>query len=135
MAAYLTRFARATGWSLVVVAVVGSLFASAALAGDADVVGVRVTRQGPATYAFAVTVRSRDTGWARYADLLEAVGADGRVLATRVLVHPHDDEQPFTRDIEDVRVPGAASVVVRVHFKPSGYGGLTKTFILPADAP
>jgi hypothetical protein len=34
-----------------------------ALAGPADVVGVKVTKSGPDVYSFAVTVRHDDGGW------------------------------------------------------------------------
>lgn len=109
--------------------------AAPAWAGDADVVVVKAVRRGVGRYDIAVTVRSRDTGWDRYADRLEVVGPDGRVLATRVLDHPHDDEQPFTRDIAGVTIPGAARVTVRVHFKPTGFDGAASTLNLPGDAP
>ena len=108
--------------------------ASPVWAADADVVAVRTTRTAPDVYDFAVTVRSRDTGWQRYADRLEAVGPDGAVIATRMLDHPHDDEQPFTRDISGVQVKGTAKIVIRVHFKPSGFDGATADVALPGDA-
>src|SRR5271154_1612506 len=74
-------------------------------AGEADVVGVKTRPQGAGIYDFDVTVRSNDTGWDHYADRLEAVAPDGRILGTRELVHPHDDEQPFTRVLPGVHVP------------------------------
>ena len=118
------------------VAVAAALLITAgpARAGDADVVAVKAIRHGAGRYDIAVTVRSRDTGWDRYADRLEAVEPDGRVLATRVLDHPHDDEQPFTRDITGVTIAGAAHVTIRVHFKPTGFDGATRTITLPGDA-
>ena len=105
-----------------------------AWAADADVVAVRTTRTATGVYDFAVTVRSKDTGWQRYADRLEAVGTDGRVIATRTLDHPHDDEQPFTREITGVRISGTAKIGIRVHFKPSGFDGATTAVTLPGDA-
>lgn len=109
------------------------IIAGPAWAGDADVVGVKATRHGAGHFDIAVTVRSRDTGWDRYADRLEVVGPDGTVLATRVLDHPHDDEQPFTRDITGVTIAGAARVTIRVHFKPTGFDGVTRTINLQGD--
>lgn len=111
-----------------------AISAAPAWAGDADVVGVRTTRLGSGVYDFAVTVRSKDTGWDRYADRLEAIGPDGTMIATRTLDHPHDDEQPFTRDISSVQVVGTAKVLFRVHFKPSGFNGATAVVALPGDA-
>lgn len=110
-----------------------ALSTTPAWAGSADVIGVRTTRRAAGLYDFAVKVRSTDTGWKRYADRLEAVGPDGAVIATRILDHPHDDEQPFTRDISGVRIDGTAKIVIRVHFKPSGFDGATVAVTLPGD--
>ena len=94
-----------------------------ALAGEADVVGVRITQRGNA-YHFSVTVRHADAGWEHYANNFEIVAPDGTVLGTRVLAHPHDNEQPFTRSLGSVRIPeGVTKVRVRAHDKVHGHGG------------
>jgi hypothetical protein len=90
----------------------------------ADVVAATASRTGDGTYRFEVTVRSADTGWDRYADRWEVVGPDGRLLGTRVLTHPHVEEQPFTRALDGVAVPGGIrSVTVRVHDSVEGFCG------------
>ena len=95
--------------------------------GDADVINV-VVRQRAGLYDLDVTIRSKDTGWERYADRIEALSPDGAVLGTRILEHPHDDEQPFTRDLYELHVPpGFTSITVRAHFKPTGFDGTTMT--------
>lgn len=92
-------------------------------AGKADVVGVEITRAGDA-YRFDVTVRHADAGWDHYADRWEVLTPDGSLIATRVLAHPHDEEQPFTRGLGGVRPPtGLTKVRVRAHDKVHGYGG------------
>ena len=97
--------------------------AGAAAAGEADVVGVQVTKTGD-TYRFSVTVRHADAGWEHYADNWEIVAPDGTVLDTRVLLHPHDNEQPFTRSLSSVRIPdGVTTVRVRANDKIHGHGG------------
>ncbi len=102
-----------------------------ALAGEADVIKVAVRKTG-ATYAFDVTIKSVDTGWSHYADALEVLAPDGTVLGTRVLLHPHDDEQPFTRELDNVVVPpGITRVTVRARHKPKGYDGATMVVELP----
>jgi len=99
------------------------IIANTAIAGEADVVGVRMTQRDE-TYNFAVTVRHADAGWDHYADKWEVLTPDGKVLNTRVLAHPHDNEQPFTRSLGGVRIPaGLAKVRVRAHDKVHGYGG------------
>jgi hypothetical protein len=65
--------------------------------GEADVVAVEVKSSGKLTYNFNVTVSHADQGWDHYADRWEIIAPDGEILATRVLAHPHTNEQPFTR--------------------------------------
>ncbi|MSP01547.1 MAG: hypothetical protein EXR07_10950 [Acetobacteraceae bacterium] len=106
--------------------------AAPATAGDADVIGVAIRRGQGAMFNLDVTIRSKDTGWERFADRIEALGSDGTVLGTRVLEHPHDTEQPFTRDLYDLRVPpGIVRITIRAHFKPTGFDGATMTVALP----
>ena len=103
-----------------------------AIAGMADVVDVRADRQPDGSYSFSVSVRHDDTGWDHYADAWEIVGPDGTVLATRVLLHPHVNEQPFTRSLGGVTIPdGVRAVIVRAHDKVHGYGGITVEVELP----
>jgi hypothetical protein len=77
----------------------------AAGAGEADVLGVSVTSTGEGTYCFDVTVQHADTGWDHYADAWEVLAPDGTVLGARTLLHPHTDEQPFTRSLIGIRIP------------------------------
>ena len=120
------RFGRMAALALIALA-------SPARAGDADVINVAVRTRGAGVFDLDVTVRSRDAGWDRYADRIEALAPDGTVLGTRVLEHPHDDEQPFTRDLHGVAVPaGIGRITVRARFKPTGYSGATMSVALPA---
>jgi len=110
----------------------GLLAPAAALAETADVVGVEIERTGDGTYRFDVTVKSDETGWDKYADKWDVVGPDGAVLGTRVLHHPHVNEQPFTRSLSGVEIPGGVeSVTVRAHDKVEGYGGKEMTVEVP----
>lgn len=107
------------------------LFGTCAWAGEADVLDVKVSKSGGG-YAFSVTVAHADAGWDHYADAWEIVDLDGRVLATRVLLHPHDDEQPFTRSLSGVVIPNEIKTVfVRAHDAVHGYGGKTVEVPLP----
>jgi hypothetical protein len=106
--------------------------AQAVFAGEADVVDVKVRRGAAGTYDFDVTVKSVDKGWNHYADAFEVLGADGAVLGRRVLLHPHETEQPFTRDLYGVKIPaGVTHVTVRARHKPKGYDGATLRVALP----
>jgi len=99
-----------------------------AAAGEADVVAVEAVPEDGGTWRFSVTLRHDDTGWDHYADKWEVVAPDGRVLATRVLLHPHEAEQPFTRTLGGVAVPeGIVAVTLRGHDSVHDYGGREMT--------
>ena len=87
-------------------------------------VSVTVAETGTRIYRFDVTVRHEDSGWEHYADRWEVLDSDGRVLATRKLLHPHEIEQPFTRSLSGVRISSdIVGVTVRAHDNVHGYGG------------
>ena len=101
-----------------------------AMAGEADVIDVRVSGSGT-KFSFSVTVRHKDEGWDHYADKWEVVGEDGTIYGTRILAHPHVDEQPFTRQGRAEVPLGIKSVIVRAHDSVHGYGGKEMTVELP----
>lgn len=101
-------------------------------AGEADVIDVEIRKSGDETFRFDVTIASNDTGWDAYADGFEVVGPDGEVLGVRELLHPHVDEQPFTRSLSGVDIPEAVDRVrVRAHHSVAGYDGETMTVSVP----
>ena len=94
------------------------------LAGEAEVVGVKVQNEGNGSWTFTVTVRHDDEGWDHYANQWEVLSPDGVVLGTRILLHPHVAEQPFTRSLGGVEIPeGVGKVIVRARDSVHGYGG------------
>lgn len=98
----------------------------------ANVVDVGVEQAGDGTFRFDVTVRSADTGWDKYADLWEVRSPDGSVLGTRELAHPHVDEQPFTRSLSGVDIPGdVEQVVVAARDSVEGFCGETLEVGIP----
>ncbi len=103
-----------------------------ALAGEADVLRAEATAEGGDSWRFRVTVAHGDTGWDHYADKWDVVAPDGGVLGTRVLLHPHETEQPFTRSLGGVKIPGNVNeVTLRAHDRVHGYGGQEVTVALP----
>ncbi len=99
-------------------------FAAPILAGEADVLSVDVQKGTNGTYRFSVTIKHTDEGWDHYADAYEIVGADGTVFGTRILAHPHVNEQPFTRSLSGVHIPGGVtSVIVRARDSVHNFGG------------
>lgn len=93
------------------------LFAVApAAAGEVTVVDAKAEPAAGTAYRFSVTLRHDDSGWDHYADRWDVLAPDGTELGSRVLLHPHVDEQPFTRSLSGVDVPpGITWVQIRAH--------------------
>ena len=101
-------------------------------AGEADVVEVKVNKNSENTYSFIVTVSHKDTGWKHYANKWDIVDKKGTVIGTRVLHHPHVDEQPFSRSLSGVKIPiHIKSITVRAHDSVHKYGGKVVSVKLP----
>lgn len=97
-----------------------ALIAAPAMAGDVEVVEARASMESEtehgASWRFDVTLRHADTGWEHYADRFEILTPEGEVLGTRVLAHPHVNEQPFTRSLAGVEIPkDLETVLIRGH--------------------
>lgn len=72
---------------------------------------------------FHVTLLHADEGWEHYANRWEVLSVDDTIIATRVLHHPHEHEQPFTRSLTEVGIPkGTTRIKVRGHDNVDGYG-------------
>jgi hypothetical protein len=99
--------------------------------GNADVLHVRAVQAGDGRWTFYVTVEHPDTGWEDYANGWDVLTPDGEVLKpdpdslfTRLLLHPHENEQPFTRSQSGIVIAACVSrVLVRAHDLVDGYGG------------
>lgn len=102
--------------------------------GCADVVGATATQStSDGTWSFSVTVSSDETGWDKYADAWEVRGSsDGTIFGTRTLLHPHVQEQPFTRSLSGVVIPDdVIEVVIAAHDSVLGYCGEEFNLLLP----
>jgi len=73
------------------------LFSYFCSAGEADVIAAEVEYIGGDLYRFSVTVQHKDENWEHFAKAWEVLDLDGNILGARVLLHPHINEQPFTR--------------------------------------
>ncbi len=105
------------------------LVASPAAAGDVEILGATATRTGE-TWRVSVTLRHADTGWEHYADAWRLLAPDGTVLGTRILHHPHVEEQPFTRTLSGVSVP-EGTAVLRVEARDTVHGWSPDRLDLP----
>jgi hypothetical protein len=92
---------------------------------------VRVVLDEYGGWTFFVMIGHLDTGWDEYADGWEVVTPDGVALKvdpndafTRVLEHPHVDEQPFTCSKRGIIIlPEITQVSVRADDIVDGFGG------------
>ena len=90
----------------------------------AQVSNVRATQSQDGSWCFDTQVRHNDQGWQHYADAWQIVDLKGNVLAIRELAHPHDNEQPFTRSLCNIKLPKASvKVVVSAKCNVHGVGG------------
>ena len=101
-------------------------------AGDANVLDVKPSCTKDLVCSFAVTVAHADSGWNHYANKWDVLTTDGELIASRELLHPHENEQPFTRSLHDVKLPaGTKEVDVRAYDSVHGYGGQTVRVSIP----
>ena len=90
-------------------------------ANEVEIVKTHFRKSGDAWHV-SVTLRHNDTGWEHYADAWQVVNSEGDVLGKRILYHPHENEQPFTRSLSDVKVPAGMHIVyVEAHDKVHGW--------------
>ena len=123
--------AKSAAW--VVCLLAGAALTQAALAGEASIVAVEVSRAGEGRDTLAVTVAHEDSGWDHYADAWHVEAVDGRRLGTRILAHPHVDEQPFTRSATITVPAGTTFVVVRARDKVHGLSKIGRRVELPTE--
>ncbi len=102
----------------------GLISCNLGLAGQPTVIAVNISEKSASgTHAIMVTVKHADTGWEHYADAIEISLPGGTVLHTRVLMHPHVNEQPFTRGARGIDIPeGASEIRVRAKDNLHGFG-------------
>ncbi|MEM1429579.1 MAG: hypothetical protein AAGG09_08990 [Pseudomonadota bacterium] len=100
-----------------------------ALADPAEIVGAEARANG-ATWTVSVTLRHADTGWDDYADGWRIVTEGGDVVGTRELLHPHVNEQPFTRSLSGVSLPDGP-LFIESSTNVTGWSGARLPLSLP----
>lgn len=110
--------------SLLYPCLIGLLLGTPAHADEGDVEATKITRKGMG-WRVEVTVRHPDSGWDHYINYWIVETHAGDEIARRKLLHPHVNEQPFTRSLTSLTVPdGVHKVYIRLHCKRDG---LSKT--------
>ena len=94
---------------------------SAAIANDVEIVKVEFKKTG-SHWRVDTTLKHHDTGWEHYADAWRIVDKNGIKLGERVLFHPHENEQPFTRSLNRLDIPAGTTIVyLEAHDKKHGW--------------
>jgi hypothetical protein len=104
-----------------------SLISTMSLAGETSILQVKV--ECTQICSFTVTLEHADYGWDHYANQWDVMTLDGKVLKSRVLHHPHVNEQPFTRSLYGVAIPEGVKQV-KVRAKDSVHGYAQQEFIV-----
>lgn len=109
----------------------GALCAAATPAlADEPVIENAAARHSGGGWTFSVTLSHPDTGWEHYADGWRVLDMEGNELGLRVLAHPHEQEQPFTRSLGGVQIPdGTTQVQIQARCIVEGWG--EETYVLP----
>ncbi|HBQ35460.1 MAG TPA: hypothetical protein DD729_01240 [Rhodobacteraceae bacterium] len=98
------------------------LLGTPVFAADPVIKSVTAQKSG-SNWSFSVSLKHPDTGWDHYADGWEVLDADGKRLGYRQLMHPHVNEQPFTRSLSGVSIPpDTDKVFIRAHCLVDGWG-------------
>jgi hypothetical protein len=101
----------------------------------AQVREVEIERNSGGGYNVSVTVRHADEGWDHFADRWEIVHPETKeVIVVRELLHPHTNEQPFTRSLTEVELPDDLdSILVRARCNLHGFEGRQIMKKIPAE--
>ena len=107
------------------------ILSSTSWAGEADVVGGAITALGDGRFRVDATVRHDDTGWDHYANRWDVLAPDGTIIGSRVLAHPHENEQPFTRSLT-LEIPAdVTEITLQANDSVHELGGETFTLSVP----
>ena len=91
-------------------------------ANDINILAAAITHQSHGEYLVNVKLGHHDTGWQHYADEWRLVDDKGNILGSRVLQHPHINEQPFTRALSNIKLgSGLETIYIEAHDKVHGW--------------
>src|SRR6056297_2013137 len=107
--------------ALSIAAVLTATLAAPALAHEPEILDATATKSGM-SWRIDVTLEHPDTGWDHYADGWEVLDAEGNRLGYRMLHHPHVNEQPFTRSLNNLDLPdGTREIFIKAHCSVDGW--------------
>ncbi len=103
------------------------------MAGEVDVENVEISSIGNGSFRVDVTLRHDDSGWDHYANQWDVLDEEGKVIGTRVLYHPHVNEQPFTRSLTLAIPTSIKRITIEAHDLVHKTGGKTLEAEVPHD--
>jgi len=130
-----SRFIKPGGYKMnqffsILAFVIGPIVTGIASAGEVEIVDVKVSCSN--SCSFSVTLNHADEGWEHYANQWDVMTMDNKLLKSRVLFHPHVNEQPFMRSLSGVQIPaGTTRVKIRAKDLKHGYSSNEYTVQLP----
>lgn len=109
----------------------GLFLTTSARAGDVDVVEATIDCVDRVC-TISASLLHADTGWDHYADAWRVLLPDGTEIGRRVLMHPHENEQPFTRSQSGIEIPdGIDTVIIEGHDSVHGFSGARFELAVP----
>lgn len=119
-------------WTIALATLAILPFGNPVKAGEADVLKAEATQAADGSWTFSVTVQHADAGWEHYADAWVVLTLDEKKLGERILLHPHDLEQPFTRSASGIDIPDdVQTVIIRARDSVHEFGGEELRLDLP----
>ncbi|MFT7235844.1 MAG: hypothetical protein ACI9QV_001430 [Methylophagaceae bacterium] len=98
------------------------IFNQVAKANEVEILAAALIHQSHDEYLVNVKLRHQDTGWDHYADEWRIIDVQGNILGNRLLLHPHVEEQPFTRALSNVKLDdNLTHIYIEAHDKIHGW--------------
>lgn len=87
---------------------------SIAQSDEAQIIDAKIkAASGENMFRIDVTIKHADEGWDHYANQWDILDSKGKLLGSRVLHHPHENEQPFTRSLS-LKIPAHVTTLTIV---------------------
>lgn len=104
------------------------LTALPALADSPKIEAAKAVKSGSG-WRIDVTLSHPDSGWDHYADGWRVLDMSGTEVGIRVLAHPHEHEQPFTRSLRVLSLP-QGSTQIQIESRCLVDGWATERFVI-----
>ena len=99
-------------------------FSAPVFAGGADVIDGDITRDSNGRYTVTATIQHKDEGPEHFANHLQVLTPEGKLVGAMHFIDPHIHVQPFVTIVQSVNVPqGVRELRLRAHDKVHSYTG------------